>query len=415
MVQETFKLRDYQEELSSKGVDILKKHNIIYYSLAVRTGKTAISLNTCKLFGSKKVLFLTKKKAISSIESDYYKFEFNNFFEIKIINNESLHYVEENDFDIIIMDEAHRLGSFPKPCKMAVDFKKRFSSKPIIFLSGTMSPENYSQIYHQFWVSDYSPFKEYKNFYKWAHDYVNITQKRIGAFMHNDYSGGIEYKIMNEVNHLILTLTQEQAGFSTQIDEEILYVEMKPITYKLSEKLFQDRIVEGKDEVILADTAAKLMQKQHQIFSGTIKFESGNSKILDDSKAVFIKERFNGSKLAIMYIFKEELNVLKSVFGDTLTTELDEFNNTDKHFAGQVVSSREGISLKKADYLIMYNIQHSAVSYWQARDRMTTMDRKENKVYFIFAKKGIELNVYKTVMSKKKYTVNVFKKDYGIK
>ena len=65
---------------------------------------------------------------------------------------------------------------------------------------------------------------------------------------------------------------------------------------------------------------------------------------------------------------------------------LDEFNNTDKNIALQIVSGREGISLKQAEALVYYNIDFSATSYWQSRDRMTTKDRLYNKVYWIFAK-----------------------------
>jgi ERCC4-related helicase len=113
-------------------------------------------------------------------------------------------------------------------------------------------------------------------------------------------------------------------------------------------------------------------------------------------------------------VFKEELNALKQVYGDDLTTSIDEFNSTDKVIALQTVSGREGISLRNADYLVFYNIMHSAVSYWQARDRMTTIDRKFNKVYWIFTEGGIEDKIYKVVKSKKKYTSNVFKKDYKL-
>jgi hypothetical protein len=136
---------------------------------------------------------------------------------------------------------------------------------------------------------------------------------------------------------------------------------------------------------------------------------------LDLSKAEFIKQHFAGSKLAIMYIFKEELNLLTQVFGsENVTNDLDEFNSTDKHFVGQVVSSREGISLKAADYLVMYNIQHSAVSYFQAKDRLTTIDRPNNEVFWIFSIGGIEEKIYKVVKAKKKYTTNIFKKDYSL-
>jgi len=63
---------------------------------------------------------------------------------------------------------------------------------------------------------------------------------------------------------------------------------------------------------------------------------------------------------------------------------------------------------------VFYNIMHRAVPHWQARDRMPTMDRTNNKVFWIFAEGGIEDKIYKVVKSKKKYTLNIFKKDYKV-
>jgi hypothetical protein len=133
--------------------------------------------------------------------------------------------------------------------------------------------------------------------------------------------------------------------------------------------------------------------------------------VIDDSKARFIREYFSGQKIGIFYKFKEELNALQGVFGDSLTTELSVFKDTDKSIALQIVSGREGISLKEADCLVYYNIDFSATSYWQSKDRMTTIDRLNNTVYWIFSKGGIEDKIYKAVVKKKDYTVNHFKKD----
>ena len=405
-------LRDYQIDISNKAVEVLRNYGMVYLAMEVRTGKTSTSLQVAKMFGAKNVLFLTKKKAIKSIEEDYKDFGFD--FNILIINDESMHKIENPQlFDLVIHDEHHRFGSFSKPGKATKLFRELFADKPMIFLSGTPNPESFSQMYHQMWVSYRSPWNNYRNFYKWAGDYVNVKQKRIGAHMHNDYSGGIEDKIMKDVSHLMITYTQQDAGFSTIIKETILHVDMAPRTMMMADKLLADRVIEGKDEVILADTAAKLMQKLHQLYSGTIKFESGNSMVLDTSKAEFIKSKFEGKKLGIFYVFKEELNALSQVFGSqNLTTDLDEFNSSDKSIALQVVSGREGISLRNADYLVFYNIQHSAVSYFQAIDRMTTMDRLSNEIFWVFSNGGIEDKIYKVVKGKKKYTLNVFKKDY---
>ena len=68
-----------------------------------------------------------------------------------------------------------------------------------------------------------------------------------------------------------------------------------------------DRVIEGKEHVILADTAVKLMSKTHQLYSGTVKFESGHSMVLDTTKALYIREKFKGKKIAIFYKFTADL------------------------------------------------------------------------------------------------------------
>jgi hypothetical protein len=186
---------------------------------------------------------------------------------------------------------------------------------------------------------------------------------------------------------------------------------MSPITYQLTNKLKKHLVVEGADDVILADTPVKLMMKLHQMYSGTVKFESGNSMILDLSKAQFIHDNFADAKIGIFYKFKEELNALKEIYGDQLCTDLSTFNETNKTIALQIVSGREGISLRKADALVYYNIDFSATSYWQSRDRMTTKERLESDVYWIFSRGGIEADIYKAVIKKKDYTLRHFKRD----
>lgn len=406
------KLRDYQVELSQQGVKKLQQFGILYYALEVRTGKTSIALETCRLFGAKKVLFLTKKKAITSIEDDYKDFGFT--FDLTVINNESLHKIKDNDFDVVIGDEFHRVGgSFPKPSKMAKDFRARFFNTPLIFLSGTPNPESYSQIYHQFWVSKFSPFIE-KNFYRWADNYVKVFQVNYGYGNVNDYSKANESKIRSITDKYFITYTQKQSGFETVVKENFLSVEMKQTTHNLADKLIKDRVIESNVGTILSDTAVKLQGKLHQIYSGTIKFEEGNAVAFDLSKAEYIKDYFKENKIGIFYKFIAELDALKQVFGNILTTDLDEFNTTDKNIALQIVSGREGISLRNADYLVYYNIDFSAVSYFQSKDRMSTIDRLTNDIYWVFSKGGIEEKIYKAVSKKKNYTNGVFKRQYKI-
>ncbi len=404
--------RDYQSDIILKGSEILLKNRFLYLALEVRTGKTLTSLGIAERVKAQDVLFITKKKAISTIENDFDLLK--PPFSLCVINYESLHTIDPDiHWDLIVCDEAHSMGAFPKPSNRAVAVCDliRKNNPMVILLSGTPTPESYSQMYHQVYGIPNNPFREFKNFYRFCDKFVKVKQRKINGLLINDYSSGLD-TILKEMEPYTINYTQQEAGFMSETKEEILEVEMKESTYRLIKKLKKELVVEGKDEIILADTPVKLMTKVHQLCSGTIKFESGNSMIIDLSKAEFIKEQFNGCKIGIFYKFKEEYNALKQVFGDELTTELSVFDDTYKNIALQIVSGREGISLRKAEYLVYYNIDFSATSYWQSKDRMTTKERLENQVYWVFAKGGIEHDIYKAVTKKKDYTINHFKKDF---
>ena len=402
--------RDYQTAIMDKSLPILLKYRFLYLAMEVRTGKTLTSLGIAKSLFQKNVLFVTKKKAISSIEKDYKLLSPK--YKLIVINYESLHKIPDLKWDMIVCDEAHSLGAFPKPNNRAKKVKELIlkHNPYVILLSGTPTPESYSQLYHQVYGIPTNPFKEFKNFYKFAKEYVNIIEKKINGIHMRDYSRGKEI-ILSKLKPYTINLSQSQAGFKTTTNEKVLAVKMDDSTYQLAKRLQKDLVIEGKEEVILADTPVKLMIKLHQIYSGTIKFESGSSMILDMNKALFIKKYFRGKKIGIFYKFKEELNILKSIFKEELTTDISVFKDTDKSIALQIVSGREGISLKEAECLVYYNIDFSATSYWQSRDRMTTQDRETNKVYWIFAEKGIEYKIYKAVVKKKDYTIKHFKSD----
>jgi SNF2 family DNA or RNA helicase len=390
-------LRDYQKQGAADGAALLFNYKIAYYCWEVRSGKTLTSLRCAELYGAKKVLFVTKKKAIGSINSDYDLLQPS--FDLCVTNYEALHLLTNFNFDLIIIDEAHTTSAFPKPSVRTLQLKKLCEDKPIIYLSGTPTPESYSQWFHQLWISSYSPFLE-TNFYKWFKIY-GIPKKK---YLYNreifDYSNTIDFN--EKINHLILTKTQIEAGFESAINEHILSIKPPSVIEWAIGTLKKDKIINTKEgKVILADTAVKEMMKVHQITSGTIKCEDGSTIIISDYKAQFIKEKFKGKKIAIFYKYIAEAEMISKVFN--VTQSIEEFNETDKVFISQIQSGREGINLSRADALIFFNIDFSAVSYWQGRSRLQSKERKKSDVYFIFA--GIEHRIYEMVSKKKDYTL----------
>lgn len=413
-------LRDYQVDISTKACELLKKHKIAYLSMQVRTGKTLTALNTCKLHGAKDVLFVTKKKGTLSVVADYehYKKDFKCF----VINFEQLHNITDQYFDLVIIDEAHGIGAFPLPSKRTKELKRLCKGLPIIYLSGTPSPESYSQLYHQFYISSFSPFAQ-KNFYTWAREgFVSIASKYVYNRQIHDYTNANKKIIDEAVAHLFLPYTQEEAGFTQLVDEQKHYVKMLDRTYKVCNRLKIDKVITGKNgDVIEADTEVKLLSKLHQLYSGTVIFdypidEENDSTILDESKVDYIFETFKGQKFAVFYKFRTEriaIIIGAQKRGLKWTESPEEFQANDNMiFLSQFVSGREGVNLSTADCLVCYNIDFSAVTYFQVRARLQSKDRVDAaKVHWIFAKDGIEDRIYKAVSNKKNFTVSYFKKD----
>lgn len=404
-------LRNYQIDIASKSVQLLRTKKIVYLAMEVRTGKTLTALHAANDYGCKKVLFLTKKKAVESgtIRKDYEALQPN--FEIVIANNESLHKITDNDFDLLISDEHHRNGSYPKPNLTTKEIKQRFGHLPMIFLSGTPAIESGSQWYHSFWISDYSPFNE-KNFYRWAEKYTTPAIKFFGSIQVKDYSKSIDYLINPIIEPYLLKYTQKEAGFTAEIEEHVIYYDMPDKLRKMTDTLLKDELIRGNKENIVANNAAAMLNKIHQIENGTVITEQNNSFIIDTYKAEFIKQYFRGKKTAIFYYFQKEKELLLQVYGDTITTDINEFNASNKHFAIQQISGSEAISLKEADALIYYNFGYSGKNYTQGRDRMTTKERAENNVYFILANKSINERIYKAIKAKKRYNEKLFIRDY---
>ena len=410
-------LRDYQLELSTKACDLLTKHKIAYLSMQVRTGKTLTALNTCKLYGAKSVLFVTKKKATLSVVADYEHYK--NYFKCFVINFEQLHNITDQYFDLVIIDEAHCTGAFASVSKRTKELKRLCNNLPIIYLSGTPSPESYSQLYHQFWISSFNPFTQ-KNFYTWAREgFVSIASKYVYNRQIHDYTNANKEAIDKVVGHLFLPYTQQEAGFEQLVDEHIHQVAMSDRTYQVCNRLRIDKVVKGKNgDVIEADTEVKLLSKLHQLYSGTVIFDvaiesTKDYAVTDESKVNYILNTFKGLKFAVFYKFKaERLAIIEGAEkrGLKWTESPEEFqSNEDIIFLSQFVSGREGVNLSTADCLVCYNIDFSAVTYFQVRARLQSKDRVDPaKVHWIFAKDGIEERIYKAVCNKENYTTSYF-------
>ena len=411
-------MRGYQEEVFEKALSILKKNEMVYLALEMRLGKTFLSMKLCEGVGAQNVLFLTKKKVIRTIEDEYKKAGLSSVFDLTVINYEMALKKAKGVYDCVILDESHELGAYPKPTQKAQSVRAIISGhkkRPlVIYLSGTPNPESYSQLFHQFWVAVGGPFSDYKNFYTWAKDYVNIYQRQYNGKMHNDYSQAYQQKILKDVGHLMVTMSQEEAGFENwEVKEKVHKIPMPEHLELVIRSLKEKGIWRGgRGKEIVCDTPVKLMSKIHQICSGSVILENGERWLCSDFKVRAIKERYAGKKIAIYYKYKGEEELIRRVFDNIVVSPQEFAEIRDSVFIAQIKSGAMGINLSCADILVFMNIDYSATLYFQARARLGSKERsKEQEIEWVFAENGIEERILRVVTNKKKYTTAYFRRD----
>lgn len=414
------KLRDYQEEISTRAADMLKEKHISYLVMECRTGKTLTALVAAEKTGVKNILFVTKKKAIASVISDYELLKPG--FNMEITNYESLHkyvpapYQRTSPFDLIILDEAHVLGSFPKPNDKARKLQKIAKRLPILYLSGTPTPESYSQIFHQFWVSSYTPWKLFTNFYRWAKSFVDCQEKKINGFDLTDYSKAKKDLIDKYLDSIFISYTQEEAGFCVNIEESLIEVPMSEWTKKAIRILKKDKVLQwkkgDKSYAVVGDKPATLLSKLHQLSSGSVINDESVPLITDWSKAKYLYEHFKGKKIAIFYVYQCEADILHRAFPNWTDSPEKFQSSKDLTFIAQIRSAREGVRLDSAEALIFYNLEYSYLSYEQGRNRLVSKERTEPvKIYFLCSDCGIEKDIMDAVHNKKDFTLSYYFKN----
>jgi hypothetical protein len=365
-----------------------------------------------------KVLFVSEIEPLKSVRSDFTQMD-NPCFELVTINYESLHKLftdkkcttVKDRYHIIIIDECHKIGSYPRPGVWAQRLKVICQNRAVIYLSATPTPESGSQIYHQMWVSSFTPFAKWPSFYIWAKEFVDITVDNIRGVPINNYDKADLKKILSYLSSFSITVGKddgEDAALS-EIEEKVFEIDVSKKCEETYKAMRLHKIVHGPNGLVsISNSGGELDNKLAQIASGTLRFAETvmgpcepQAIVIDTSKADFIRSYFFGQKIAIIYRYIAEGDLLKKYFPN-YTENYEEFNTrNDLVYIKHIRSARVGINLATADWIVMYNVEESSISYIQGMARGQSMYRKEpSKVAFIFSKLGIEHKIYKSVKSK---------------
>ena len=401
------KLYKHQMEVIEKAKPILEKYKMVYIAAETRRGKTLSAIHLLK-DDYKSILVITKKKALSSWLSDIKLSKVNNF---DVTNYEAIHKLTHNSYDVIILDESHSIGSYPKPSERAKQIKELAKDKTIVYLSATPSAETFSQIYHQFWISDFNPFEE-TSFYKWYKNYGIPDQIFVRGIWLMQYKAAIEDKIMSKISHLIVTMTKEKANFDVIVNEKIHQVEVNENYINALNIFYKERVLTINNHYeIVAESSASTLNKLHQLNGGTIKLNDKESIVLSHHKVNYIKSNLgNENKIVILCNYIKERDLLLNSLNSS-TDEVDKFKNEDyKYFIGHIKTFSEGVDFSYADTMIIYSLNFSATTYLQSRERLANKKRtKPITVHYLFTKDGIDEYIYKAVSNKMNFTNSYYR------
>jgi hypothetical protein len=415
-------LRDYQHDIAGRAAEMLRTRGVCYLSMQVRTGKTFTAMHACSLYGAKRVLFVSKLKALGteqepgSIRMDYQVMQGAGAgYSIEFINWESLHKVQapEGGYCVVILDEAHTMGQYPRP-NQRTEQVKAIPARAHLLLSGTPSPESTCQLFHQFYATQRGPWFMYRNFYEWYKEYGEPFERYINGRMVKQYHNCKDTRVIDEARGFMISYTQEEAGFKCEVTERVETVPMPSHIATAIRLLRRDKLFHTRSgDMVVADTAVKEMQKIHQLCGGTVITERGERIVADKAKAEWIKANWSGRRIAVFYKYQAEREALEAVLGyGAASPEGFAALEGPSLILLQIASGREGVNLSTADALIMYNIDFAAVSYWQARARLQSLNRATPAlVIWLQYEGGIESKILAAVHDKKDYTLQNYRRD----
>jgi hypothetical protein len=367
--------------------NILKEKNIVYLAGKPRSGKTYTAILTVeKIEQPLRVIVLTKKNAIEG----WHRF---------IDGNESLHhsYTVTNyeqagklkpEYDIAIIDEAHNLKSFPKVTQRLRSIRAITMNIPAILLSGTALTESPCGIFHQCYLTKFTPF-QHRNFYAFHREFGIPYSKFINGREMRFYDRH-KPELMQAINAFTVYMTQEDAGISSDLQavDRVHYVELSDQTKELYNRFQNRRIVEIHGKQLVGDSIMKLRTSLHMIESGIVKIDDEYIEVGNTEKIDYIKKHFGDSEsVGIMSHFVGERELLK------------------KHFKHAKIyssnASAEGVDLSHLEHFVIISSDYSGAKFIQRRERIVNVNGSNTlTVNHILVRRAISDQVYSAVSKK---------------
>lgn len=438
--------RPSQVKMAFEATEILMKNGLVYLACEERTGKTLTSILVAE--GPKKVkkvLVITKPEPLKGWDETFREFKHTKKYTVTCYTR--LHTLEDKDFDLIILDEAHNyISAFPKRTPTWKAVRILTKGKPIIYLSATPDAQGYHLLFNQLALSNWSPWRIYKTPLNWFRAFGIPKKTYTATGTIPDYTN-IKPEAFELVKHLFITKTRKELGFEKEPEDLLHYIKLDDLTVKVYNLLMKHRVIKLNGVELKCDTITKLRFALHMIEGGVYIISRIEKVDLTEEQRLnemikYLKSKMNhkcknviseatktfntltkAKRISDYYVAgnTEKIDYIKSKWGDNSDTVImynykAEKTKLESHFSNAIIlqatSFAEGVDLSSYKHLIIYSQDWSTARHVQRRARQANMRRTEDIIiHFLLVKDGISDKVYETVaINKKNYVDSLFKK-----
>ena len=395
----------HQLRFAALCYNMLKEKGYVYLAGKPRAGKTYTAILTAEMSDKiSSVLVLTKKAAISGwhkftqIPSLKHSYHVTNYEQVGTIKGGVYHLkLNPEDYDLVIIDESHNLGTLGRPNNRIRCIKKLCYDMPHIHLSGTAIVESPNSIYYQMSISKYNPFR-YRTFYDFFRDYGVPSYIKVHG---NQIAQYHRYRpeLLEEIDDFTIYMTQEDAGISKDVQavDKVHYVTLDDKTRDFYNTI-QKRLIHQFDNglELVCDSTMKLRTSLHMIESGVVKVDDNYLMLGNTEKVDYIKNTFGDT---------EEVGIMCHFIGEKKLLQ--------KHFKRASIYSSsahaEGTDLSHLKHFVIMSSDYSGAKFIQRRERIINTNGSNTlTVNHILVKKAISEQVYKRVSKKQDFNNSTY-------
>jgi SWI/SNF-related matrix-associated actin-dependent regulator 1 of chromatin subfamily A len=324
-------------------------------------------------------------------------------------------------FDVLIVDEAHRLRNYQtKQSKAIMEMGKHTSN--VYALTGTPAVNHASDV---FGILKLMKPTKYTSFWAFADRYFGSYETAYGREL-----GAMRKDRKDEFQSVLNIISTQRKRrdimkWLPKINEKVIKLELTSAQKKMINEIVELQRINGE---VIPNAVAQLMRLRQATLDPTLLNVNDQSP-----KEQFIYEYLEDNpneKIIIFSMFTSFLNKVKEKLGDKAVMLTGEQSQLQKQMAvdsiqkgtknvmlANVLAGGVGWTLDKADTIIFTDLSYNPIDNQQAKDRFVPTDESAEyggkEIIYLQMDKSIDENIVDLL--KKKINIIQYVNDYGIK